>query len=198
MNKIWALLSFGIGAIGGYFVAKKQCEKKCRVEVEEIRAYYLDKFGSKEDKPANEPIELEIKHEVPSPAQTSLDSKSFQKAMKDYKNYASQYGAKDIPMSDINTKFVIEEDEYDVADNYDEKSLIYYKDKVVADYDDIVYSKEEVEEYLGWTNLKVLDASEDNRIYIRNTRLHIDYEVITSDKSFYGNNSSMCDAEDED
>lgn len=198
MNKIWALLSFGVGAIGGYFIAKKQCEKKCKAEIEEVRTYYLDKFGSKKDEPADEPVEPKIKHEVPSPAQSSLDAKTFQKAMKDYKNYASQYGAKDIPMSDIETKFVIEEDEYDVADDYDEKSLFYYKDKVVADYDDIVYSKEEVEEYLGWANLKMLDASENDRIYIRNTALHIDYEVVSSDKAFYGNNSNVRDDEDED
>lgn len=73
----------------------------------------------------------------------------------------------------------------DVGDtDYDIVTLFYYDDQTLADEDNIVIDNPE--EAVGPDALGSFGEYEDDTVYVRDDRLQIDYEILLSDRPFYG------------
>lgn len=59
---------------------------------------------------------------------------------------------------------------------YEEVSLTYYADKILADEDDEIV--DDVEETVGFDSLSHFGEYEDDSVHVRNDRLKIDYEIL--------------------
>lgn len=77
--------------------------------------------------------------------------------------------------------YVIEPDEYG-AKGYDEVSLTYYEDGILAD--DMDNEIENIDELVGFDNLEKIGEYEDDAVHIRNDKLHTDYEILVDYREF--------------
>lgn len=98
-------------------------------------------------------------------------------------NQTNIYEEDEIIPSDYPEPYVIAPEEFGEMDDYNTESLIYYEDKVVANNEDIVV--DDVENLLG-DGLEHFGEYEDDAVHVRNERTRTDYEILKSEKYYFG------------
>ena len=78
--------------------------------------------------------------------------------------------------------YTISPDEYGEKEDYEQVSLTYYADGVLADdFDEIV---DEVDCKVGEDSLSKFGEFEDDCVFVRNDILKIDYEILKDERNF--------------
>ena len=109
----------------------------------------------------------------------------------------------DIPEQGSNkAPYIISPEEYqhDYVDEYDKDSLIFFKDNILTDQDFAEVSPNDAEKLLGGAKLFTAFGSKGakkDRVYIRNERLHTDYEIVHSPRKYTQDVLHMEDEEEE-
>ncbi len=94
-----------------------------------------------------------------------------------------------------------EELQQESADGFwDKLTLIYFTDRVFAErvrYNEYqMMTAEQIEKAIGKSNMaRFIDDRELERLYVRNNRIHIDYEIVRSSRSY---TSAMHELDDEE
>ena len=78
--------------------------------------------------------------------------------------------------------YVISSDEFGFFDDYEEITLTYYADDILADDQDRII--EDKESIIGRDALSRLTNTDDETVYIRNEKLKVDYEICYDYKQF--------------
>lgn len=201
MNKVFI---FVLGAAVGSLVTWKFVEEKYRRIADEEIESVKETFKSRESKIAEDEKQAEeLGVESPSKEFYSQLKESTDKLTEDMCNYhklASNYNSnsKDYKYTDENGEGEIVEDEpedypepYIIApeefgeDGYNTESLIYYQDKVLATNDDSIIDADESELLLG-DGLEHFGEYEDDAVHVRNEKTKTDYEILKSEKYYFG------------
>lgn len=185
MNKgLVAFLAFSCGTISGFFTGKKLLEQHYRQLVDEeissvkqaFRRQNRHEMPSKDSKtphPTEKKIQPQNIHAKPKTDYTAYyptkktEEEETTKAPEDYK-----------------TIYVIPPDEFDTLEDYEAISLKLYADGVVTDDDNRAMSEEDIERTITRDSLNHIDEYEPGSVFVRNDALHVDYEVLTDERTY--------------
>ena len=167
-----SIIGFIIGAvIGGlttYFATKKKIKAKADKEIEEVRDIY-EKMTLEHKKEK----EKEKKKEEEEPVKNDKVKVMHHRILTESEKKAEE-SKKDIPE-------IIPIESFVEDDDYDKETLIFYEeDGVLTDqYDHVVG----LNETIGEESLNHFGEEEEDIVYVRNSKLMIDYEVILEHKA---------------
>lgn len=183
MNKGFIfILGLTIGAAGGSIVTWKLLQSKyeqlAREEVEEVREYYATK-----DKPVDNPEESEDESETETPTELSNEE-----IRTEYSSIASMYAKNDekeggdLPMR--REPYVISPAEFGEDDKYEQETLYYYADGVLADREG--NRIEDIESCIGYESLNHFGefTDGDDSVYVRNDDTMMEYEVLLDESNY--------------
>lgn len=80
--------------------------------------------------------------------------------------------------------YIIPPEEFGTNAGYEEISLTYYSDGVVADDDENIMSDEEIEKTIGFESLKHFGEYEPDSVFVRNDHIRADYEILQDERSY--------------
>lgn len=188
MKKLFIFLSFVSGAAIGSVVAWKLLEKKYETltqnEIDSVKAAFK-KMHDNDISESESKEEDHLQHAVDERIEEIIAKEAINKP--DITKYASMYAGgtlqnnDDDPTEDDGPR-VISPDEFGEMDDYEEVSLVYYSDGVLADENDIVVT--DIEEKVGSDFYEHFGEYEDDSVFIRNDERKTDYEILYSEKDF--------------
>lgn len=168
MNKV---LYFGImagaaalAALATWKYAKDKYAKEATDDINEMKAYYKNKYEAKETEPAQ-------KEEAPKP-KTEEQKKADE--LKTYRKMArDKYHA--THEDEVGHPYVITPDAFGENPGYDRITLTYYADQVLADENDETIR--DVEATVGVESLTHFGEYEEDVVYVKNDILRCYYEI---------------------
>ena len=170
-----------VGAVAGAVIVKNKVLADAKAEIEEVREYYRESRGQKEEH-VEEVKEVEKKEYELKDIQIKDEPKT-EKEHTNYSQITKMYMSKDeyqTPMYD--DPFVIDPSEFGENPEYDTETLTYFADGVlVDDVDDVI---EEPDIVVGLENLKVFEEFGATSVYVRNDIYKTDYEIIRDDWNY--------------
>ena len=170
-----------VGAVAGAVIVKNKVLADAKAEIEEVREYYRESRGQKEEH-VEEVKEVEKKEYELKDIQIKDEPKT-EKEHTNYNQIAKMYTSKNefqTPMYD--DPFVIDPSEFGENPEYDTETLTYFADGVlVDDVDDVI---EEPDIVVGLENLKVFEEFGATSVYVRNDIYRTDYEIIRDDWNY--------------
>ena len=170
-----------VGAVAGAVIVKNKVLADAKAEIEEVREYYRESRGQKEEH-VEEVKEVEKKEYELKDIQIKDEPKT-EKEHTNYSQITKMYMSKDeyqTPMYD--DPFVIDPSEFGENPEYDTETLTYFADGVlVDDVDDVI---EEPDIVVGLENLKVFEEFGATTVYVRNDIYKTDYEIIRDDWNY--------------
>lgn len=200
MNKAIGFVAFTAGAMLGsaitWYYAKKKYEQIAREEIESVKEVFTKNSNiRKEDvfEPENSILKkAEMAREKPNVAEYA---KKLSK--EGYTNYSNSdiltedgEEVSDDPGQEPGKYFgdpdaepyVIPPEQFAELDDYDQISLTYYADHILADDNDQLL--EDVEGTVGFESLTHFGEYEDESVYVRNDRLKVDYEILRDERKY--------------
>lgn len=200
MNKAAGFVIFAAGAAIGsavtWYYAKKKYEQIAQEEIDSVKEVFAKNASAHhendipEDDKAQE--KAEMAREKPSVAEYA---KKLSKA--GYTNYSNsimvdddEEQTSDDPGEEPGKYFgdkdaqpyVIAPEQFAELDGYDQISLTYYADHILADDNDQLL--EDVEGTVGFESLTHFGEYEDDSVYVRNDRLKVDYEILRDERKY--------------
>lgn len=169
MNKsiLSKLLIFAAGAAIGsvvtWAIVKTKYEQIANEEIESVREHYSNKT-TKERKSTEEPDKTTEYSDV-------IKNEGYVKEEEEKKKMGDR-------------PFVISPEEFGEMDDYEVVSLIYYADGTVTDDWNNVIESDVVDELVGKESLKHFGEYEDDSVFVRNTELMTDYEILADVRKF--------------
>lgn len=169
-------LAFLVGAATGSVVTWKLLRNKYeQIAQEEINSY-REHISKQEVGDSTEESGPELEDVV--------DMSEYKTAEKlvDGLDYASFSKKEEKGGSDVKKPYVIAPEEFGEYDYYETESLTYYADDVLTDdHDEPI---ENVEELVGLDSLTRFGEYEDDSVFVRNEKLHTDYEILMDNRFF--------------
>lgn len=201
------LTGVAIGGGGTYWAVTKQLKGKYEFlldkEIEDVKSHYKivrekDKYDSPEDLLAERKekeaakdeyitkvsaYEIETERNIGGTNPASSGTNTEERSIFDYATTKSPGGE---TLKTQETPYGVTYDEFDGEnENYTKNTLTYYRgdDTVADEVDDIV---DDVEELIGKDGLELFgsDPNQPDVAYIRNDKLHADYEVLLEERGY--------------
>ena len=187
-------LAFVLGAAIGALVANKylktKYEKIADEEIASVKAVYWTKTNpeaaayAKKDVEYTEEVYKQHQQAAKSAAEQAKENpdivKYAEKLHKEgYTNYSTT-AKPDTP--DLGEPYVIPPEDFGEFDDYEKISLIYWADQVLTDDNNEVV--EDLEGSVGIDSLTTFGEYEDDSVFVRNSRLRCDYEILLDQRNF--------------
>lgn len=182
-------LAFVLGAATGALVANKylktKYEKIADEEIASVKAVYWAKANyAKKDVEYTEEVYKQHQQAAKSAAEQAKEKpdivKYAEKLHKEgYTNYSTT-AKPDTP--DLGEPYVIPPEDFGEFDDYEKISLIYWADQVLTDDNNEVV--EDLEGSVGIDSLTAFGEYEDDSVFVRNSRLRCDYEILLDQRNF--------------
>ena len=187
-------LAFVLGAATGALVANKylktKYEKIADEEIASVKAVYWTKANpeaaayAKKDVEYTEEVYKQHQQAAKSAAEQAKEKpdivKYAEKLHKEgYTNYSTT-AKPDTP--DLGEPYVIPPEDFGEFDDYEKISLIYWADQVLTDDNNEVV--EDLEGSVGIDSLTAFGEYEDDSVFVRNSRLRCDYEILLDQRNF--------------
>ena len=177
-NRSLFSLGFIIGAASGatvaWYLLKDKYETLAQEEIDSVK----EVFARREQEMKDETVKRNVAEGIKDSDRTKPDLKEYAEQLK--KNRYTRYSdlsADDEGVSDKQTKpYVIPPEQFGDDENYDQISLTYYADGVLADENDEVI--DDVEETVGIESLNHFGEYEDDSVFVRNDTRKCDYEIL--------------------
>lgn len=187
MNKtLLAIGSLIVGGVSGFFIGKFVYAKKYKQisdkEISEVREAYKSYFSKKKSvKPApQKPFETRSTLQETQPKETVVDySEKYREEADQYRTASPVLDRKEQP---ANSKITVLTPEEFRESSKNAKTLIYYKDGVLADtFGNVI---KDINGEVGPEALKTFGLYDDESVYVRNDNNDFDYEIIRSPKTY--------------
>ena len=155
-----------VGATAAAFVFKKKYAKKADEEIKSVVETYEQAMLAKE---TEEKEESQPEPDIPKEAVSSVST-------------ATMTGIFHQEPPPVDEPYAISQEEYERNENgYSQESLYYYTDEVVAN---IMDQPIDVDNTIGREALRILDEEFGDKIYIRNEKLRMEWELNNDPRSF--------------
>ena len=183
-NRSLFSLGFIIGAASGatvaWYLLKDKYETLAQEEIDSVK----EVFARREQEMKDETVKRNVAEGIKDSDRTKPDLKEYAEQLK--KNGYTRYSdltADDEGVSDKQTKpYVIPPEQFGDDENYDQISLTYYADGVLADENDEVI--EDVEDAVGIDSLNHFGEYEDDSVFVRNDARKCDYEILLDQRTY--------------
>lgn len=183
-NRSLFSLGFIIGAVSGatvaWYLLKDKYETLAQEEIDSVK----EVFARREQEMKDETVKRNVAEGIKDSDRTKPDLKEYAEQLKKngYTRY-SDLSADDEGVSDKQTKpYVIPPEQFGDDENYDQISLTYYADGVLADENDEVI--EDVEDAVGIDSLNHFGEYEDDSVFVRNDARKCDYEILLDQRTY--------------
>ena len=183
-NRSLFSLGFIIGAVSGatvaWYLLKDKYETLAQEEIDSVK----EVFARREQEMKDETVKRNVAEGIKDSDRTKPDLKEYAEQLKKngYTRY-SDLSANDVGVSDKQTKpYVIPPEQFGDDENYDQISLTYYADGVLADENDEVI--EDVEDAVGIDSLNRFGEYEDDSVFVRNDARKCDYEILLDQRTY--------------
>ena len=183
-NRSLFSLGFIIGAASGatvaWYLLKDKYETLAQEEIDSVK----EVFARREQEMKDETVKGNVAEGIKDSDRTKPDLKEYAEQLKKngYTRY-SDLSADDEGVSDKQTKpYVIPPEQFGDDENYDQISLTYYADGVLADENDEVI--DDVEETVGIESLNHFGEYEDDSVFVRNDTRKCDYEILLDQRTY--------------
>lgn len=178
------------GFAGGYLFGKNKYQAKADKEIADVKKLYESHFAPKEENNENESAPVKEPEKTPEHST--------------YTDYAGKYAGGDVseelppqilkgkpkkPITNKKPPYIINDMQFGELEDYKVVTLMYYKDKVLADGDENVIKN--FKEVVGPNTLN--SFGDKDAIYVRDDNLKIDYEILLDERSF----SEIHDSDDD-
>ena len=204
-RKIINLIIFTAGAAIGsavtWKIAKDRYEKIVQEEIKSVKEVFSDRFNRSNEETSSEESDEEMPEEDPvsdyrkicwddledlDPSELEEEEYQAEEADKAEYEYLSNIykegGADNMPTSEPREPYVIEPIEFGELDDYKTFELTYYEDGILEDEDySIVKNPEEI---LGPDALGSFGEYEDDSVFVRNERLHADFQILKDYRTY--------------
>ena len=181
-NRSLFSLGFIIGAASGatvaWYLLKDKYETLAQEEIDSVK----EVFARREQEMKDETVKRNVAEGIKDSDRTKPDLKEYAEQLKKngYTRY-SDLSADDEGVSDKQTKpYVIPPEQFGDDENYDQISLTYYADGVLADENDEVI----VEDAVGIDSLNRFGEYEDDSVFVRNDARKCDYEILLDQRTY--------------
>ena len=169
LNAIAFLLGAGVGSIATWKLVETKYKKLAQEEIDSVREVYSKK-------------EIALNNEVKK-AHACLEANTKNDNVPSYTNFVKDIGyhresEEEESMSNI---YVISPDSYGEL-GYEEVSLTYYADDVLAYDDDSVIRN--VDKVVGKGSLNTFGEYEDDSVFVRDYDKKIDYEILRDTRKY--------------
>lgn len=183
-NRSLFSLGFIIGAASGatvaWYLLKDKYETLAQEEIDSVK----EVFARREQEMKDETVKRNVAEGIKDSDRTKPDLKEYAEQLKKngYTRY-SDLSADDEDVSDKQTKpYVIPPEQFGDDESYDQISLTYYADGVLADENDEVI--DDVEETVGIESLNHFGEYEDDSVFVRNDTRKCDYEILLDQRTY--------------
>ena len=201
-RKIINLIIFTAGAAIGsavtWKVVKDRYEKIVQEEIKSVKEVFSGRFSNSNEETSSEESDDEMSEEEPISDHrniswedledldpSELEEEEYQADLIEYENVANAYregGADSMQTSESKEPYVIDPIEFGELDGYSTFELTYYEDGILEDGDyEIVENPEEI---LGHDALDSFGKYEDDSVYVRNERLHADFQILKDYRTY--------------
>lgn len=183
-NRSLFSLGFIIGAASGatvaWYLLKDKYETLAQEEIDSVK----EVFARREQEMKDETVKRNVAERIKDSDRTKPDLKEYAEQLKKngYTRY-SDLSADDEGVSDKQTKpYVIPPEQFGDDENYDQISLTYYADGVLANENDEVIK--DVEDAVGIDSLNRFGEYEDDSVFVRNDARKCDYEILLDQRTY--------------
>lgn len=183
-NRFLFSLGFIIGAASGatvaWYLLKDKYETLAQEEIDSVK----EVFARHEQEMKDETVKRNVAEGIKDSDRTKPDLKEYAEQLKKngYTRY-SDLSADDGGVSDKQTKpYVIPPEQFGDDESYDQISLTYYADGILADENDEVI--DDVEETVGIESLNHFGEYEDDSVFVRNDTRKCDYEILLDQRTY--------------
>lgn len=181
-------LAFVLGVATGALVANKylktKYEKIADEEIASVKAVYWTKTNpeaaayAKKDVEYTEDIYKQHQQAAKSVAEQAKEKPDIVK----YAEKLHKEGYTNYSTPDLGEPYVISPEDFGEFDDYEKISLIYWADRVLTDDNNEVV--EDLEGSVGIDSLTTFGEYEDDSVFVRNSRLRCDYEILLDQRNF--------------
>lgn len=175
------LVGAAAGFAGGYLFGKNKYQAEADKEIADVKKLYESHFAPKTEN--NESKGVSVKEPEEAPANDAYTDYTGKYAGGDVSKELPPQILKGKPKKSMTSKkppYVINGLDFGELEDYKTVTLVYYKDKVLADEDGNVIKN--FKEVVGPNALN--NFSEDGSCYVRDDNLKIDYEILLDERSF--------------
>lgn len=180
------ILMFAAGAALGVSATWKYFENKYKrisdEEIESMREYYLSKkqkYEQAQDSDEETRKKAEESHKKPDIREYAAKLQSM-----DYVNYTNGDKTVEKEEKDVEAPYVIRPEEYGELHEYETIELTHYADGILADdMDEVV---DDADDIVGPDYPDHFGEYEDDSVFVRNDERKCDYQILLSEKKYYG------------
>ncbi len=170
-NFIIFVLGFSIGSLITWQCVKKKYRQIAQDEIDSVKYAFLRGERSKVNPIDNDLCDTEELFEV-----QEISNRSGYTVYSDAKNLNRKED------KDLEKPYVITPEEFGEFTDYEEISLTYYSDGMLADdCDELV---DDVEEIIGLDSLNHFGEYETDSVFVRNDALKCDYEILLDHRKY--------------
>lgn len=192
------VVSSAVSAAATWAITKRYYEKRSENAIEESKKYYENKVlefarnkpdiistAKSKNKEGTEPKEAFIRKADPDPfvaaSDVSVTKRNTTTAYHKIIEEAGYSKGNEDTKTKIKRPEVIDEKIISSLSGIELTTLILYSDEILADQNDETY---DINDTIGYENLKFLPNEPDGYMYVRNEHLGTYYEVIRDTRSF--------------
>lgn len=179
-SKTMFLMAFIIGVASGaavtWYCVKKKYEELAQEEIDSVKEVFARREQANNTaKNIAESVKSEHVNQKPSIKECA--------AILRREGY-TRYSDTDISSEDakVSKPYVIPPEQFGDEEDYDQISLTYYSDQVLADENDEII--EDVEETIGFESLTHFGEYEDDSVFVRNDEKKCDYEILMDQRLY--------------
>ena len=183
-----SLLTFVAGlAIGAgitYVIQKNRYEEMIQEEVEDLREHYKGKEGKSNTE------KKEVKEQV-----DKMTSEEYEESIGRVHSLVRENRYTSVEDENLNTEteppFVVTPDDFGTVPWFDCDTFYYHTDDIIANDSQEMIDEDDVQRILGLSTPEIYEQFgiyEDDAVYIRNTALKCDYEVLRDEGIFIKRN----------
>jgi len=183
-NKSLLSLAFIIGAATGsvatWYLLKDKYEALAQEEIDSVKEVFLRREQELKDQSVKKTVAEGIK--AVDKAKPDLKEYARRLEKEGYTKY-SDFGSdeEEKPVSEADP-YVIPPEQFGDNEGYEQISLTYYADGVLADENDEVI--EDVEDAVGIDSLNYFGEYEDDSVFVRNDARKCDYEILFDQRTY--------------
>ena len=195
-SKITNVLVFAAGAVIGsavtWKIVKTKYDRIIQEEIDSVREAFSDRFDNFQD--SDDDNSEDEEEESPEPSRkinwSELEDiidedEDFSEDEKlEYEELASNYTSEKGGVEDMNFKppYVISPYDFGELDDYNQIELTYYLDGILEDEDYHIVT--DADELIGPDALTTFGEYEDDSVFVRNERLHTDFQILKDYRTY--------------
>lgn len=185
MNKAMSFVMFVLGVAVGSVVTwqytKKKYDQIAQEEIDSVKEIFSRRESADIEITAPEPQTAMVGKSEEKPDITEYAARLERAGYTNYSSVGTEREKEEQEIMEVKP-YVISPEEFGEFEDYEQISLSYYADQVLADEND--EKVEDADNVVGLESLTHFGEFEDDSVFVRNDRLKCDYEILLDQRTY--------------